>query len=65
MFYIVSYEDKMNKMNSFKKRDLAEAAFDKMANGVPRIMIGGETGDILRGNGDQNWRDQCLGMFLT
>lgn len=65
MFYIVSFENKMNKMNSFKTRDLANAAFAKMDNATPRIMLSGETGDILMGKGDQNMRDQCLGMFLT
>jgi hypothetical protein len=31
MFYIVSYEGKVNKMNSFKSRDLANKAYSKMA----------------------------------
>lgn len=65
MFYIVSYEKSMNKMNSFKTRKLADEAFEKFSDDVPRILVSGETGDILSGSGDQNWRDQCLGMFLT
>jgi hypothetical protein len=66
MFYIVSYENKANKMNSFKTRELADAAFSKFGDATPRIMMSGETGDILASKGgNQNWRDQCLGMFLT
>jgi len=66
MFYIVSYEDKkMNKMNSYKTRPKANLAFGKFKKDTPRIMISGETGDIVQATGDQNWRDQCLGMFLT
>ena len=65
MFYIVSNENKQNKMNSFKTRDLANDFYNKMSNDTARIMMSGETGDILQAKGDQNLRDQCLGMFLT
>lgn len=47
MFYIISYEGKNNKMNSFKKRKLADDSFSKMGEDVPRIMVSGETGDLL------------------
>ena len=52
MFYIVSYEGKQNKMQSFKSRELANKAYSKMAQSVPRIMMSGETGDILQAKGD-------------
>ena len=65
MYYIVSYENKANKMNSFKTRALANDFYNKMPNDTARIMMSGETGDILQSKGDQNQRDQCLGMFLT
>ena len=65
MFYVVSNENKQNKMNSFKTRVLANEFYDKMPKDVARVMISGETGDILQSKGDQNLRDQCLGMFLT
>lgn len=65
MFYIVSNENKANKMNSFKTRDLANDFYAKMSADVSRIMVSGETGDILQSKGDQNLKDQCLGMFLT
>ena len=48
MFYLISYENKVNKMNSFKTRALADEAFGKMNKDIPRIMIAGETGDILQ-----------------
>jgi hypothetical protein len=52
-------------MNSFKTRDLANTFYAKMDSNTARVMISGETGDILQSKGDQNLRDQCLGMFLT
>lgn len=57
MFYIVSYEGKVNNMNSFKTRALADAAFTAMKKETPAIMMSGETGDILMSQGPQNWRD--------
>lgn len=51
MFYIVSYEGKVNNMNSFKTRPLADAAFTAMKKETPAIMMSGETGDILRAQG--------------
>jgi hypothetical protein len=56
MFYIVSNESSQNKMSSFKTRELANKSFAKMGS-VPRIMVAGETGDILQAKGDQNLRD--------
>ena len=52
-------------MNSFKTRQLANDFYAKMNPDITRIMISGETGDILQSKGDQNLKDQCLGMFLT
>jgi hypothetical protein len=34
-------------MNSFKNRQLANDFYNKMPSGVARIMMSGETGDIL------------------
>ena len=67
MFYLVSYDPatKSNKMNSFKTRALADQAFQKLKDQSAKILMSGETGDLLRSEGNQNWRDQCLGMFLT
>jgi len=47
MYYIISYEGKNNKMNSFKTRKLADENFSKMGEDIPRIMVSGETGDLL------------------
>ena len=52
-------------MNSFKTRALANDFYAKLSTDISRVMISGETGDILQAKGDQNLRDQCLGMFLT
>ena len=65
MYYIVSFDNKANKMNSFKTRSLANDFYNKMDQNMARIMMSGETGDILQSKGDQNKRDQCLGMFMT
>jgi hypothetical protein len=34
-------------MNSFKTRKLADESFSNMAKDVSRIMVSGETGDLL------------------
>jgi hypothetical protein len=39
-------------MDSFKTRELADSAFNKMDKDTPRILLSGETGDILTGKGD-------------
>ena len=65
MFYLVQSDQKgQNKLNSFKTRKLADEAFSKLEN-TAAILMSGETGDILAAKGDQNLRDQALGMFLT
>ena len=64
MFYLISFADKKNKMASYKYRQLADIEFKKLGD-IPKIMISGETGDVLQAAGNQNSRDQCLGMFLT
>jgi hypothetical protein len=67
MYYLVSYQQgkaNINKMASYKYRQLADIEFKKLGD-VPKILMSGETGDILAASGDQNLRDQCLGMFLT
>lgn len=54
MFYVVSYEGATNKMKSFKTRELANDFYKQMKDETPRIMLAGETGDILMSKGDQN-----------
>mmetsp|Transcript_5191 Transcript_5191/g.8018 ORF Transcript_5191/g.8018 Transcript_5191/m.8018 type:complete len:85 (+) Transcript_5191:679-933(+) len=67
MYHVVSYDPKkkLNKFTAYKTRALADDAFSKLNGQLAKIMISGETGDLLRGAGEQNWKDQCLGMFLT
>lgn len=64
MFHLVTYKNKQNKMSSFKTRAEADKQYLMQGN-VPKLLMSGETGDILMSNGDQNSRDQILGMFLT
>lgn len=56
MFHVVSLKNKQNKMNNFKTRLDAVKEYLKLGN-IPKIMMSGETGDILMSNGDQNSRD--------
>lgn len=64
-FHLVTYEGKVNKMNQYPTREQADEAYDKLDASVPRILVAGETGDVLRAKGETNWVNQCLGMFLT
>jgi len=47
MFYLISYQDKTNKLTSYKSRELANDAYSKIGKEVPVVMVSGETGDIL------------------
>lgn len=53
-------------MKTFQDRKLAEKAFNTgdFAS-MPRLLICGETGDVVMASGDQNQQDQILGMFYT
>lgn len=48
-FYVVQYikDKKNNKFDWYKTRALATEAFNKLDKSIPRIMLSGETGDIL------------------
>jgi len=65
-FHMVSWDanKKFNNMKTFEKRPDAEKEFNKLG-GIPKILVSGETGDVLLSNGDQKMVDQCLGMFYT
>jgi hypothetical protein len=51
-------------MKTFQKRSLADKGFKDLGE-MPKLLIAGETGDVLLGHGDQNQQDQILGMFYT
>lgn len=65
-FHMVSWDKdkKFNNMKTFQKRALAEKDFEALGN-IPKILVSGETGDVVLSNGDQSMVDQCLGMFYT
>ena len=53
MFYMVTQEDDgKNTLKSFSKRFIADAAFKNQK--ASRILVSGETGDLLQSAGDQN-----------
>lgn len=57
-FHMVSWDanKKFNNMKTFEKRPEAEKDFSKLGN-IPKILISGETGDVLLSNGDQKMVD--------
>lgn len=65
-FHMVSWDanKKFNNMKTFQKRDEAEKDYQGLGD-LPKILISGETGDVLLANGEQSMVDQCLGMFYT
>lgn len=66
-FHLVSWNlDKgINNMKTFQKRELADKGFQDLAEGVPKLLFSGTTGDVLLGKGQQHEMDQILGMFYT
>lgn len=65
-FHMVSWDaaKKFNNMKTFQKRAEAEKDYQGLGD-LPKILIAGETGDVLMANGEQSMVDQCLGMFYT
>jgi len=55
---------KFNNMKTFQKRAEAEKDYQALGD-LPKILISGETGDVLLANGEQSMVDQCVGMFYT
>jgi vancomycin permeability regulator SanA len=51
MFHLVSFHDKKNKMNNFKTRLEAEKRYIQLGK-VPKLLMSGETGDVLLSHGD-------------
>lgn len=51
-------------MKTFQTRDEADKSFSQLGE-IPKILVSGETGDVLIANGDQAMIDQCVGMFYT
>lgn len=65
-FHMISWDaaKKFNNMKTFQKRAEAEKDYQGLGD-LPKILVSGETGDVLLSNGDQAMVDQCLGMFYT
>ena len=65
-FHMVSWDEtkKSNAMKTFQSRKEADEAFYALGT-VPKILVSGETGDVLLANGEQNMIDQAVGMFYT
>lgn len=66
-FHLVTWNlDKgINNMKTFQNRTLAEKSFNSDYGEMPRLLISGETGDVVMASGEQNQQDQILGMFFT
>lgn len=65
-FHLISWDadKKYNNMRTFQKRSDGEKGYKSLGES-PKILISGETGDVLFSHGEQNMVDQCLGMFYT
>lgn len=57
-FHMVSWDaqKKFNNMKTFQKRPEAEKDYQALGN-IPKILISGETGDVLLANGEQSMVD--------
>lgn len=57
-FHMVSWDanKKFNNMKTFQKRPEAEKDYQGLGN-IPKILISGETGDVLLANGEQSMVD--------
>lgn len=56
---------KFNNMRTFQTRKEADAGYAALKDDAPKILVSGETGDVLMSSGEQKMVDQCLGMFYT
>jgi hypothetical protein len=65
-FHLISWNlDKgINNMKTFQTRPDGDKGFKDLGE-MPKLLISGETGDVLLGHGEQNQQDQILGMFYT
>lgn len=57
-FHMVSWDEnkKINNMKTFQSREEGESAFLDLGN-VPKILVAGETGDVVLSHGKQNMVD--------
>lgn len=65
-FHIVNWDasKKLNIVKSFPKKPEAETFFKDLGD-IPKIMVSGETGDVLLANGKKPMVDQAVGFFYT
>jgi len=66
MFHLVSWNDekKTNFVKSYESRDEADQAFkDKACEN--KLLVAGETGDVVLAEGTPNMIDQGVGYFYT
>lgn len=52
MFHVVAFKDNKNSMHSFKTRVEADKHYLMQGSKTPKMLMSGETGDILLANGD-------------
>lgn len=65
-FHMVSWDaaKKINQMKTFQSRTEADDAYAALGS-IPKVLVAGETGDVLLANGEQAMVDQAVGMFYT
>lgn len=65
-FHTVNFQpnNQVNGYRSFPTHDTGVAHFNEIGD-MPKLLISGETGDVLMANGSQIEIDECLGNFYT
>lgn len=58
-FHMVSWDEKkkFNNMRTFQTRREADKGFATLGETIPRILVSGETGDVVQSAGDQKMVD--------
>ena len=66
MFHLVSWNDakKTNFVKSYESREEANTAFAEK-DSLNKLLVSGETGDVLLAAGSPNMINQCVGYFYT
>ena len=65
-FHTVNFQpnNQVNGYRSFPTRGTAQKHFEELGE-MPKLLISGETGDVLMATGSQIEIDECLGNFYT
>jgi len=65
-FHTVNYQpnNQVNGYRTFPSRETGMAHFNELVD-QPKLLISGETGDVIASSGTTEEVDECLGNFFT